>query len=67
MKSIIESLAEEVPNGNWCHNKGKWCKYHEIKKPELDEQGRIKGYYCHLQEEFVNRKICGINEGVGAN
>ncbi len=61
MKTIIESLEEEIPHGNWCYGKGSWCKYHEIKKPTLSKNGSIQSNYCHLHEEFVCRKICEIN------
>ena len=61
MLTIIEALEKEIPHGNWCHGNGEWCKYHEIKKPTI-ENGIIKSYFCHLSEEFVNRKMCGINE-----
>jgi len=61
-KSIIEVLEEEIPPGNWCHNHNGWCKYHEIKKPTLAENGSIQSYFCHLSEEYVVKKECGINE-----
>ncbi len=62
MDTITEALKKEIPEGNWCHSHLGWCKYHEIKKPTLDAKGTIKCYFCNLQEEFINRKTCGINE-----
>ena len=62
MQTIIDCLEKEIPKGYWCHNHNGWCKYHEIKKPSLAANGTIQSYFCHLQEEFVNRKKCGINE-----
>lgn len=64
MKSIIETLEEEIPHGPWCNNGGrdKWCKYFEKKKVTLAENGALQINYCHLHEEFVQRKICEINE-----
>jgi hypothetical protein len=62
LKTIIETLEEVIPHGYWCYSGGAWCKYHEIKKPTLDEKGSIQSNFCHLSEEFVSRKECGINE-----
>jgi len=64
MKTLVEKLEKEIPHGHWCNNGGRdqWCKYFEIKKPSLSENGAIQSYYCHFQEEFVNRKTCEINE-----
>jgi len=62
MKTIIRALEEEIPKGYWCRANGEWCKYHEIKKPTLDHRGSIQSNYCHLSEEFVLKKMCGINE-----
>ena len=62
MQTVIEALEKEIPKGRCCHSGGSWCKYHEIKKPTLDDKGSIQSYFCHLSEEFVNRKMCGINE-----
>jgi len=73
VRGIVESLAEDIPDGPWCHGhsnssraengKARFCKYHEIKKPAIADNGiNILSHYCHLHEEFVTRKICGINE-----
>lgn len=62
MQTITQHLEKEIPNGPWCYAKGNWCKYHERKKPEVDEQGIIRSNFCHLSEEFVTHKTCGINE-----
>lgn len=66
METILEKLQSEIPPGYWCHGwrngQNGWCKYHEIKKPTLSKNGTIQCYFCNLHEEFVNRKICEINE-----
>lgn len=63
MKSIIEQLESEIPQGHWCNNgpRETWCPYFQIHKPTLDEKGNIQSWFCDLTEEYVNRKACGIN------
>lgn len=62
METITQALEREVPHGNWCARGGTRCKYLEIKKPFVAGNGIIQSYYCRLTDEYVNRKMCGINE-----
>ena len=65
MKTIIEELESQIPEGTWCNNGGEknWCKYFEMKKPTLSQNGSIQCHYCNLMEEYVTRKECDINLG----
>jgi len=64
VKTIVEALEKQIPKGPWCNNGGKdnWCPYFEVKKQTIAEDGSIQSFFCNLLEEFVTRKVCGINE-----
>lgn len=64
METITEALEKQIPKGTWCNNGGKdrWCPYFEVKKQTIAADGSIQSFFCNLLEEFVTRKVCGINE-----
>jgi len=66
METIIKSLEKQIPPGSWCNNGGRedWCPYFEVKKQTFSKEGLIRSYFCHLLEEYITRKVCGINEEI---
>jgi hypothetical protein len=66
METIVEALEKQIPKGSWCNNGGRegWCCYFEVKKQTFSKDGSIQINYCNLMEEYVTKKMCGINENV---
>lgn len=64
METIVEALEKQIPKGTWCNNGGMedWCPYFEVKKQTFSKHGLIQSFFCHLLEDYVTRKECGINE-----